>query len=70
MELVTANGEIIHCDGEVDIDFQLGEFKGCFPVLLVNNFKFNCLIGNDMGECSSGFWSQNTDSWWQSKSSI
>ena len=48
MELVTANGEIIHCEGEVDVDCQLGEFKGCFPVLLVNNFKFNCLIGNDL----------------------
>ena len=48
MELVTANGEIIHCEGEVDVDFQLREFKGCFLVLLVNNFKFNCLIGNDL----------------------
>ena len=48
IELVTANGEIIHCEGGVDVDFQLGEFKVCFPVLLVNNFKFNCLIGNDL----------------------
>ena len=48
MELVTANGEIIHCEGEVDVDFQIGEFKGCFPVLLVNNFKLNYLIGNDL----------------------
>ena len=48
MELVTANGEIIHCEGKVDVDFQLDEFKGSFLVLLVNNFKFNCLIGNDL----------------------